>query len=107
MAAVVEELTELNFPSSLEIRTYIEQKKISALLNQIKSKILATEADFILLSPPDLLGYAPSLVARIKVMLGQKGYQVIDREDITGIPCGFKITWDSRNNRDGPPFELR
>ena len=86
---------EVNFPTQIEMTSFLLQQRISVLLGLIRSKMVAViSADtFIVLNLDELRLFTPEIIAKVKSILCNKGYTLIEREDVTGNSCGFKISW--------------
>ena len=89
------EYDEVNFPTQIEMTLFLVKQRINALLGLIRSKMVAViNADtFIVLNLDDLRLFTPEIIAKVKTILCNKGYTLIEREDVTGNSCGFKISW--------------
>ena len=98
MAATVE-LTELNFPTVIEMRANLTRRKIHNLLTLVKNKMEVrseTSTDtFIVLSNEELAVFPPALLTQLKQMLKLKEYTMVEREDNNGQVIGLKISWSA------------
>ena len=101
MAATVDriELTELNFPTVIEMRANLTRRKIHNLLTLVKNKMEVrseTSTDtFIVLSNEELAVFPPALLTQLKQMLKLKEYTMVEREDTNGQVIGLKISWSA------------
>ena len=87
---------EETFPTKMEMVRFITKERIHSLLSLIRAKMLdVTNADtFIILNMDnDLQNYTPEIIIKVKTILINKGYEITERENINGIPCGFKINF--------------
>ena len=87
---------EETFPTKMEMVRFLAKERIHSLLSLIRAKMLdVTNADtFIILNMDnDLQNYTPEIIIKVKTILINKGYEITERENINGIPCGFKINF--------------
>jgi len=89
------EYDEVNFPTQMEMTLFLAKQRINGLLGLIRSKMVAViNADtFIVLNLDDLSLFTSEIITKVKTILCNKGYTLIEREDVTGNSCGFKISW--------------
>jgi hypothetical protein len=101
MAATVDriELTELNFPTVIEMRANLTRRKLHTLFSLVKNKMefcSETSTDtYIVLSNEELAVYPPALLAQLKQMLKLKEYTLVERENNNGQSIGLKISWSA------------